>query len=103
MLKAIILPLLFVCAGCNAAVGVSGGVQVPRDAATTCGNHCASIGLQLSAVAIMANNVGCVCQPRNQAGRVSEYTASTSAGMATIAMQEAESEQTARRQQQQAH
>lgn len=89
---------------CNAAVGVSGGVQVPRDAATTCAEHCSSLGLQLSAVAIMANNVGCVCQPRNGApvaATASDYSAGTSAGMATIAMQQAEASERAARNQQQ--
>lgn len=100
-----VLGLVFLSA-CNAAVGVSGGVQVPKDAANTCAQHCGSLGLQLSAVAIMANNVGCVCQPRSNApGAVaSNYSAATSAGMATIAMQQAEqSAEASRRRQQGVH
>jgi hypothetical protein len=87
-----LLGLLGALSACSAAVGVSGGVSVPTDAATTCASHCASLGLQLSAVAIMANNVGCVCQPRNaaSAAAVSDFSAGTTAGMATIAMQQAE-------------
>lgn len=95
MQKVLALVAVILMSACNAAVGVSGGVQVPRDAATTCAEHCSSLGLQLSAVAIMANNVGCVCQPRNatQVASASDYSAGTSAGMATIAMQQAEEEQ----------
>ncbi|HEY5957966.1 MAG TPA: hypothetical protein VIV60_15490 [Polyangiaceae bacterium] len=106
MMKNGVAFLFLLCTmGCNAAVGVSGGVQVPHDAAATCAGHCSTLGLQLSAVAIMANNVGCVCQPRSQVGTVSDFTAGTSAGMATIAMQQAEYDQAraARNQQQQAH
>jgi hypothetical protein len=47
---------------CMAPVGTSGVVSVPPDAAQSCAQHCQSIGMRLTAVAIMANNVGCVCQ-----------------------------------------
>src|SRR5262245_64914470 len=47
---------------CMAPVGTSGAVSVPPDAAQSCAQHCQTIGMRLTAVAIMANNVGCVCQ-----------------------------------------
>ena len=47
--------------GCMAHVGAE-GVKVPSDSAQRCEAHCQSIGLELTAVAIMANNVGCVCE-----------------------------------------
>ncbi|MCC7542942.1 MAG: hypothetical protein IT379_42395 [Deltaproteobacteria bacterium] len=68
---------------CMAPVGTGGVVSVPSDAATQCESHCASIGLRLGAVAIMANNVGCVCQVAHRGGE-----AAITAGMATIAMQQ---------------
>ena len=37
--------------------------RFPPDAGQTCARHCQTIGMRLSAVAIMAENVGCVCQP----------------------------------------
>lgn len=88
-----------VLSACEATVGTTAAVEVPRDAANTCARHCWDIGLQLSAVAIMANNVGCVCQPRiGPPGPVaSNYGAATSAGMATIVMQQAVAEQQAAR------
>lgn len=71
--------------GCFATIGTSGVVTVPPDAARVCKRHCATIGLELGAVAIMANNVGCICQPKNA---IASQPASTAAGMATIMLQE---------------
>jgi hypothetical protein len=53
---------------CMAPVGTSGIVSVPPDAAQSCAQHCQTIGMRLTAVAIMANNVGCVCQSPAPAG-----------------------------------
>lgn len=48
--------------GCaRAPVGVTSNTSVPSDSANICAGHCESIGLQLSSVVVMANNVGCVC------------------------------------------
>lgn len=79
--------------GCQATVGVN-NATIPKNAARICAGHCRSIGMTLSAVAIMAENVGCVCQAgssssdeeaSNDAGTLS----SPAAGMATIALQAA--------------
>jgi hypothetical protein len=87
-------------AACMAPVGSE--LSVPPDAAQTCAEHCGSIGMRLSAVAIMANNVGCVCQGGKGAAATGEGTADQSAtaaaGMATILMQQA-AEENARHQQ----
>jgi hypothetical protein len=87
--------LIFVgVTGCQAPGGST--LEVPSDAAETCRDLCHQIGLRLSAVAIMADNVGCVCQAAEgaTAGRQEAVTG----GMATIFLQEQE-----RRRQQQAH
>jgi hypothetical protein len=89
------LALSLALLNCAATVGTTGFVAVPPDAATTCEKHCNTIGLSLSAVAIMANNVGCICE---RATSAAESGASTAAGMVTLLIQEEE-----RRQQQQQH
>lgn len=93
---------LLAAAGCVAPVGVGGPVSIPPNAAATCAGQCSSIGMELSAVAIMANNVGCVCQRRegtaSTGGSVGDQTGATAAGMATIAMQEEEAQQRQRQQ-----
>ena len=94
---------------CQATVGVK-NASLPRDAAQQCATHCQTIGMRLTAVAIMAENVGCVCQfaapptaGPNPAGALETPTA----GMATIAVQEAAAAaalaQQQRQQQQQQH
>lgn len=81
-LAVVFFPLLM---GCVAPVGVSGAISIPRDAGNNCAEQCGQIGMKLSAVAIMANHIGCVCQPADGA-HASQGAAP--AGMATIAMLE---------------
>ena len=98
LLVLMIVPL----AGCVAPVGVSGALSIPHDAGNICSQQCRSIGMNLSAVAIMANNVGCVCQPSAGGPPVATLGASSAAGMATISMlNEQQQEQQQQQQQQQ--
>ena len=86
--------------GCMASVGTSGTISVPPDARATCETHCQKIGMGLGAVAIMANNVGCIC---DMGGKTSQGTSSAvSAGMATVVVQEQMRQQQAAQQAQQA-
>jgi hypothetical protein len=39
---------------------------VPRERADECRAHCSSLGMELSAMVIMMNAAGCVCQPFNK-------------------------------------
>jgi hypothetical protein len=95
---------------CMAPVGTSGVISVPPAAAQTCAQHCQTIGMRLTAVAIMANNVGCLCQSPAPAGSAAgsssraapgsaerrsfgvnegaTESATTTAGMATILMEQ---------------
>jgi hypothetical protein len=94
----LVLALWFV--GCTAPVGSH--LRVPPDAAEECAQHCATIGMRLSAVAIMASNVGCVCQPgpEPETASTGDYTAATTGGMATILMQQRAQQQQQAQQQQ---
>jgi hypothetical protein len=65
---------------CMAPVGTSGVISVPPDAAQTCAQHCQTIGMRLTAVAIMANNVGCVCQSPAPAGSPAGSSSRTAPG-----------------------
>src|SRR4029434_11263402 len=100
---------------CMAPVGTSGVVSVPPDAAQSCAQHCQTIGMRLTAVAIMANNVGCVCQSPAPAGSAAgsssraapgstdrrsfgvnegaTESATTTAGMAAILMEQEQQRQ----------
>ena len=90
---------IVLCSGCMAPVGSE--LEVPEDAAQTCQGHCHSIGMELSAVAVMASNVGCICQFRGAAAQGAAAKAgdeeAVTAGMATIMLQQ----EAQRRQQQQ--
>jgi hypothetical protein len=77
--------------GCETPIGASGGFHVPGTAAADCTQQCAEIGMGLSAVAIMANHVGCVCQagPSSRSATLG----AAPAGMATISMMQARQQQ----------
>ncbi len=82
--------LLAGLSGCPAVVGTSGLITVPPDAQKTCQTHCDTIGMDLGAVAIMANNVGCVCQPKSTQA---DASAAVAAGMVTIMVQRQQEQQ----------
>lgn len=82
--------LLAGLSGCPAVVGTSALTTVPSDAGQTCEAHCDTIGMDLGAVAIMANNVGCVCQPK---ATQADASSAVSAGMVTIMLQRQQQQQ----------
>ena len=84
-------------AACDARVGAHGITSVPPDARAQCDTQCKKAEMELSALAIMANTVGCVCQLPSKtvadestaAAGEKQASAGISAGMATIILQEA--------------
>jgi len=86
-----LLAVVLSLSACMATVGVDAR-SIPPDAAQTCARHCQTIGMRLSAVAIMAENVGCVCQlagaPTASAADAGEF-GTPPGGMTTIAAQQA--------------
>jgi hypothetical protein len=85
--------------GCATNVGTSSGHYVPPTAAGTCQAQCQAIGLELAAVVVMADNVGCVCQPKGATAARASSTA-VAGGMAAILQQD---EQSRRNSQQSVH
>ena len=47
--------------GCTAQVGVHQSVDLPSDAAATCERQCEHVGLDFDGLAIVSNNVACLC------------------------------------------
>lgn len=76
-------------AACVAPVGTSGLLSVPKNAGTTCAEMCSSIGMSLTTVVVMANNVGCACAPPRAVG-TDERGVATAAGLVAAQVQEAE-------------
>jgi len=85
-------------AACATRPPVGRGLILPRDTAQECANVCQQIGLQLSAVVVVASSAGCVCQVQPGAPAQGEGGASAATAGAIIVV-EAEERQ---RQQQQA-
>jgi outer membrane lipoprotein SlyB len=84
-----VLGVALAAGGCAATVGTSGSTYVPKDAAATCSAHCGDMGLQLSSVVVMANNVGCVCSVAGPAAPGGPAPGgSAAADMAALMLQE---------------
>src|SRR5260370_15987379 len=66
---------VMLAAGCVTPTPPLRGAKLPPDSAVECGNLCASIGLSLSAVVVVQNSVGCVCQAKNGAPAAGGATA----------------------------
>jgi hypothetical protein len=48
---------------CRVQEPVAPSLEVPRDGAQVCANHCATMGLALGSVVLVSNKMGCVCVP----------------------------------------
>jgi hypothetical protein len=86
--------IALVVGGCQASVGIAGAISVPKDATFRCAAICSGIGLSLASVVVMANNVGCVCEPPPTSAAPERKAASATGGMAAILLaEEAERQQ----------
>lgn len=80
--RALALAALLV-SGCAATVGTGPGFYVPSDSANSCRTQCQSIDLSLGAVVVIANNVGCVCQPKGSVA-TRDGSVAVAGGMAAL-------------------
>jgi hypothetical protein len=85
--------IAFVVGGCQASVGTAGVISVPKDATPRCAGICTDIGLNLASVVVMANHVGCVCEPSPSNAAPDRKAASAAGGMAAILLAEEEQRQ----------
>ena len=84
-------------AACVTRPPVARGLMLPRDTAQECANVCQQIGLQLSAVVVVASSAGCVCQVQPGAPPQGEGGASAATAGAIMVV---EAEERQRKQQQ---
>jgi len=60
------LAALLLCA-CGTTRAVAPARSLNTDTPAVCASHCEAMGMRLSAVVIIANSEGCVCEPRDAA------------------------------------
>jgi hypothetical protein len=85
--------------GCAAKVGAE-NKTIPTNAAAMCESQCQQAGLHMTALAIMAETIGCVCQ-RDASDSSSDNAGASAAGMATIMIQQEQAQQQQQQRQQQ--
>ena len=81
----LVVLVTFAFSACAATVGSL--ATVPKDSPATCTKFCSEMGLTLSSVVIMANNVGCVCNAAST-GTADAQGAAVAGGAAAVLMQE---------------
>lgn len=62
---AILLALSLTGAGCVVGRAAGAYSEIPRERTTECQEICTKLDLQMSAVVVVLNTTGCVCEPRN--------------------------------------
>ena len=81
------LLVVALCAAC-AAHPVNTFTTIPKETPTECTSICRSIGLELTAVVVVASEVGCVCE--KSPGAAKQQGASAAASGAVIAVERAQ-------------
>jgi len=93
-IQSFVLMLPLVLGAC--AVQSAATLPVPRQRASECRDVCAELGMEMTAVVVVMNHAGCVCQPNG--------TSAAAAGGVTVASAAviATAEEAARREQEEA-
>jgi hypothetical protein len=85
------LTAVILCSGALLGLGASCEVQraasfsVSHERANECQRICYDLGMRLSAMVVMMNSAGCVCEPPQQRAAAPTGGASAAAGGSTIA------------------
>lgn len=94
------LALILLLASACTTVSPIRGVTLEKDTGDQCTHHCGDLGMRMSAVVIISNMTGCVCEPREaKTGQQGGASAVTSGAVAALmAAQEAERQAAAQQQ-----
>src|SRR4051812_9638112 len=68
-------------AACTVVRPVGAGVKVPPETAQECDTACASMGMVMSAVVLVSNRAGCVCERTPQTTPRAAGASATAAGV----------------------
>lgn len=102
ILKSLSVSSVLLLAGCATASVGSGEAKIPADAPHKCAQDCAEVGMQLAGMVTMADNVGCVCEPRGPAtSSISRNVAAFGGTTAVLAQRAAYKRRQQQQQQQQ--
>ncbi len=80
----ILLALCLAGSGCVVGRATGSLYEVPRERATECQEICTKLDLQMSAVVVILNTTGCVCEPKG-ARAATTATAPAAAGVSGLA------------------
>jgi hypothetical protein len=90
----LIVVAAFLAAGCSTARPLSPLTTLPPDTPQECTKLCQSMGLQLSAVVVVASSAGCVCEVQpGTAGRAGGMAAASAGAVIAAQKEEAAAQQ----------
>ena len=79
--------------GCTTARPLGSLVSLPPETPKECARICGTMGLQLTAVVVVASSAGCVCEPEPRTARTTAGAAAAASGGAVVAAQAAAAQQ----------
>lgn len=86
MRSLVAVALLTSLAGC--AISKAAQVAVSKDLAADCAKHCAILDMRLTAVVVVANQGGCVCEPTSGSASDTPRAGAAAGGGAVAAIAE---------------
>jgi len=81
----IFLALCLAGSGCVVGRATGSLYEVPRERATECQEICTKLDLQMSAVVVILNTTGCVCEPKGARAAAPAAAVSSLGGTAPVA------------------
>jgi hypothetical protein len=91
MRSLVAVALMISLAGC--AISKAAQTTVSKDLAADCNKHCASLDMRLTAVVIVANQGGCVCEPTSSPASNTSRAGATAGGGAFAAIEQMKRDQ----------
>jgi len=67
MHRAALAALVLALSACAVERAVTPGRALPKERATECDANCTALGMRLSAMVLIMNSAGCVCEPKANA------------------------------------
>ncbi|MFL5321761.1 MAG: hypothetical protein ACJ790_19010 [Myxococcaceae bacterium] len=88
-----ILPLVAALALCSCVTARATQFSTPKERVTECQQLCTDLGLRMSAVVVIMNSSGCVCEPPGTNGNEGKASAAAVGGAVIAATAQAHQQQ----------
>ncbi len=88
-----LIAAMYMVFGASCEIDQAATKTVPRSTATNCENVCVNMGLRMTAVVVIMNSAGCVCEKQPTAGTASQSSTAIAGSAIIHAAQQAAAQQ----------